>query len=359
MRDGHGLYLVSTGLVDLPPKHGGAVESYVCDLAAMFPEARIISDGTLPGCLQVHSPIDRFPFSSRTAGLAHLIGGGLTAFAVARHVPRGAIVHLNEEVCGALLSGLRLGWELRVQTVHNPPPTFGGRKEEKTIRGADWRLSVKAARAADRVVALNEPMAKALEKEGVQRQNIRIVPLPIDVEWFRPSDELTGRGDPVLFVGRLEARKNPLLLASAVAGLNMTFVGIGSLYEQVMITALESRNIPRMFPTPTKEELRSQYQACQMLVLPSRLEVYPRVVLEAAASGLPCVLPEISLYKEFIDAGFVETYVDDVDLGDAILHLTADPERRRRMGKAAREFAVSRNSYGAVRERLIEVYCAT
>src|SRR5271154_3465693 len=88
--------LVSTGVVTIPPQTGGAVESYVWDLAQMLDGAgvkvtlvsnyhRRLTQVAYPRIqfVPTPSPIDRFPLRPEASAVAHL-AGGLAAAAAAR-----------------------------------------------------------------------------------------------------------------------------------------------------------------------------------------------------------------------------------------------------------------------------------
>ena len=79
-----------------------------------------------------------------------------------------------------------------------------------------------------------------------------------------------------------------------------------------------------------------------VMVLPTWREGFPNVVLEAAASGIPVVttlctgsrdsvVPEVT--GLLIPPGYPEA------ISEAVLKLLRDPQRRRRMGVAARAWS--------------------
>ncbi len=85
------------------------------------------------------------------------------------------------------------------------------------------------------------------------------------------------------------------------------------------------------------------YRAMDLLVLPTWREGFPNVVLEAAATGIPVittlctgsrdsVVPEVT--GLLIPPGYPEA------ISEAVLKLLCDPERRMRMGQAARAWVL-------------------
>jgi len=81
------------------------------------------------------------------------------------------------------------------------------------------------------------------------------------------------------------------------------------------------------------------YRAMDMLVLPTWREGFPNVVLEAAATGIPVITTEAtgsrdSVLPEVTGLLIQPGYPDGIS--EAVLGLLRDPERRLRMGLAAR-----------------------
>ena len=91
-------------------------------------------------------------------------------------------------------------------------------------------------------------------------------------------------------------------------------------------------------------------RAMDLFLLTSRVEGMPNVVLEAMATGLPCIVTDAGGSAEPIiegETGYVVP-IDDADgMADRVLHILADDELRLSMGKAARirvmnEFSVEK-----------------
>ena len=83
------------------------------------------------------------------------------------------------------------------------------------------------------------------------------------------------------------------------------------------------------------------YQAADVFVLPSAYETFSLVCFEAAACGLPLVIPRISGASELVgddEAGFIVER-DSRLIGEALVKLASDDSLRRRLGATARERA--------------------
>ena len=113
------------------------------------------------------------------------------------------------------------------------------------------------------------------------------------------------------FAGRLENSKNPLFLIDVFIQIskidkNASFIvcGTGSLMDQMKEQA-QKNNIDIIF-TGTVSNLQDYYQAMDLFILPSRAEGLGLVLIEAQASGLPCVasadvIPHEAKVTELLD----------------------------------------------------------
>src|SRR5262249_25623311 len=88
-----------------------------------------------------------------------------------------------------------------------------------------------------------------------------------------------------------------------------------------------------------------------LLVLPTRADMSPFVVLEAMATGIPVVASAVGGIPDLVrdgDTGFLVRADDGAALADRVQLLLRDPARRRAMGARGRavverDFAAARN----------------
>lgn len=93
-------------------------------------------------------------------------------------------------------------------------------------------------------------------------------------------------------------------------------------------------------PTWDRSAVAALYQQADVFVLPSRLETWGDVLLEAMAYGLPCIGVAGEAMEEIIEhstTGLIVPADDSKTLGDALVHLLSDEQRRLQMGQSARQ----------------------
>lgn len=104
------------------------------------------------------------------------------------------------------------------------------------------------------------------------------------------------------------------------------------------------------------DDKRGAFGAGDVFLFPSKVENQGLVVLEAMACGVPCVLRDIPVFREFYEDGhdclLCSTHEEFVA---AVDRLAADPGLRRRLGENARETA-NEHSLDRVGEELVAAY---
>lgn len=228
---------------------------------------------------------------------------------------------------------------------------------KRQILSATERL---AAACAQHVVCNSESLrAKALALRVAASGKLKLLgdgsSNGVDVERFSPGSTdvrkrlgLPSNAAVVGFVGRLTRDKGvPELIAAfdhvlkAAPDTRLLLVGWFDDSEDALSQDLRAYidRHPRIVRTGFVADTAPYYRAMDVMVLPTWREGFPNVVLEAAATAIPviatlatgsrdAVLPEVT--GLLIPPGYPEA------ITEAVLQLLRDPERRRRMGTAAR-----------------------
>jgi glycosyltransferase involved in cell wall biosynthesis len=107
------------------------------------------------------------------------------------------------------------------------------------------------------------------------------------------------------------------------------------------------------------ETIHELLQQVDMVVLPSYREGTPKILLEAAACGLPIVATDVPGCREIVSHGHNGLLVparDSAALASAIRLLIADPETRARMGAAGRAKVLAEFDERSVIRQTLDVY---
>jgi len=148
----------------------------------------------------------------------------------------------------------------------------------------------------------------------------------------------------LLFVGALEPRKGPDLLAVAyararTAGLDIPLVVVGG---GRLRSAFDGLPDTTLLEAVTPTELDGLYAGATAVVAPSWLEGFGFVPLEAALHGTPSVLSALPVFAETLQDHALYVPVGDAEALSAMLvKVVLDPARRRATGALARERAAT------------------
>ncbi len=374
-------------MVSLPPTRGGAVEAYITDLAKILNESPEVSTTIVSNVgdsfynqfpainvIKSHSPVDDFPLSLFKGTFAHSMGGFLT-FLSSRRVQNqyegseiSVVYHLNEEVSLFLFSLLKRKDPI-VYTIHNPPPSLGKNSIGQFQRYIRWTNSginlIALKNLHAHIISINPQLTRWLLSFGYEDSRIHEIPLPVDTEKYTPIENFDhSSSDYMLFVGRMDQRKNPMDLLRALKATKkkrkLVMVGSGPLYEDVTryVDSAGLTDSVTIYPRLSERELISYYQNARFMCFPSHLEAFPRVVIEAASCGTPVLHQRIPIFSQYTDAGFGVPYnpSGNPNMADVIEEMFEDDQKIRIMSTAARQFCLRNISYKVVGRKTIDAY---
>jgi glycosyltransferase involved in cell wall biosynthesis len=221
------------------------------------------------------------------------------------------------------------------------------------------RLTTRWAAARCRLlIAVSESTKNDLEEAyGVRPDRVRVVPLGVNAPQAAASEsrleELGLRGDFVLQVGRVEARKNQATALAAVERLNgITLVVAGPERDSALAARLRRSDRCRVLGAVDRPTLELLYQTAAAVVVPSLYEGFGLPVLEAMARGKVVVAARTSSLPEV--GGTAALYFDDPEdpeqLAATLRVALTDEAARQKLALAgrarAREFTWDKTAAG-------------
>jgi glycosyltransferase involved in cell wall biosynthesis len=220
-------------------------------------------------------------------------------------------------------------------------------------------------RRAALVVALTESAANTLaEGYGVRRDHLVVIPSGVPAAANAPADAATRDlarhtlGIPadtpvVAMVGALSEEKQPALAIEAVAsldGVHLLVAGDGPLRDELTALA-DSSARGRVHFLGSLPDPSPAYDAADVLVLASRTEGLPGVLIEAGLRGLPVVATDVGYVRDVVrdgETGVVVPSGDATALADALARVLATPGD---MGARARDLFLAEFELGAITQR--------
>jgi glycosyltransferase involved in cell wall biosynthesis len=199
------------------------------------------------------------------------------------------------------------------------------------------------------------------------RDKCIVIPLGVDTRRFVPPARPFDGPPTLLFTGKLRYYKGLDTLLRALEelpGVHLNVVGEGPMLRpwQALAGELGVADRVHFLGQVSDADLPGCYHRAHLFVLPAnaRAEAFGTVLLEAMASGLPCVTTEVGSGTSWVvQDGVVGRVVpagDPAALGEAISELLADPSLRSRMAVAARQRAVDEFDLSLMVERVLALY---
>jgi glycosyltransferase involved in cell wall biosynthesis len=278
------------------------------------------------------------------------------------------VVHAFFGWCGT--SAALIGWRFRIPVVFHPA---GG--EFLDLHDIDYgmrttllgRISLRVAMAgADRITVASGRMQALAATCGVKTER---VPLGVALDRWpprAPRPRHQSRPLRVLHVGDIRPVKDQTMLMTAMdhlrdAGLafSLDVVGLDTTDGAIQRSAAARRVEPvtRWHGVLRRDALRRLMEAADVVLVSSRHEAGPLVVLEAAVAGVPTIGTAVGHIAEWApDAAVAVPVGDAAALARATMELAADEPRRLAIAREAqrRAIAMDADSTVAAFERIYE-----
>ena len=233
---------------------------------------------------------------------------------------------------------------------------YSGRLKRPSLRGLLYyftqRLAIGLIRGfGGTFLVLNNQDNRALVEAGCAPQNVKTVPMGVDVSLYQapatpPEPQLDG-----LFIGRLHPQKglpDLLLVWRAVVdqrpGAKLGIIGGGSEEMKAWLETETRRlglgeNVEYLGFRQGEEKIGWLHQT-RCFLMPSHYESWGMTAVEAMAAGLPVVAYDLPVFREIFPQAMVQVPFTDIQaFADKVLQLLGDPALRREVGETSRNFA--------------------
>jgi glycosyltransferase involved in cell wall biosynthesis len=300
-----------------------------------------------------------------------LRGGELAAGLNAHAFPKGLLrfrpqilpAHLYHANVAARLARLILPVPVVISTVHSIAESG---RNSTNIRWRDLAYRFTDALADATVFVSTAAADRHLSTSAVSAGRTQVIPNGIDTALFHPDPdrrrqtrEALGLHDEFVWLaaGRLMWKKNYPLMLDAMRQQQGVLLIAGEGPDAEALRTSAPANVRFL---GARSDIPDLMNAADAVVLSSGVEGLPLVLLEAAASGLPCVATAVGGVPEAVldgRTGFVVPPGDAPALSAAMTRLASLAENdRRSMSAAAREYAQVRFAIDSVVDQWESLY---
>jgi glycosyltransferase involved in cell wall biosynthesis len=211
-------------------------------------------------------------------------------------------------------------------------------RNEPTIRPEAIQLWESSILRCEFLFSNSQAVKRSLQAEyGLHSE---IVATGVDTKYFTPADRPRNSRPRVLFAGSLRPFKQPhLLLEAAVHFPQADFVIAGDgIMAQELRTRVRERSLANvtLLGSLTTLALRQEYHQADIFLFPSKWEGSPKVILEAAACGLPVLARKDYCPETVIDGKTGYVVGSDEEMDARLRNLINDPGLCCKLGQAGR-----------------------
>ncbi len=195
---------------------------------------------------------------------------------------------------------------------------------------------------ADHYICASSVTKKSLIYKNLEDKKIKVIPYGVDIDKFKFKQREQSDVFKVIFIGTINYRKGIKYLLDSLSLMNnveLTIVTRGNFYKNIIDNYSFPINLVIDVP---HDKLQEELHKAHCFVLPSILEGFGQVILEAMATGIPVIATENTAANDIVENGvdgFVTPIRDVQAIKVSLEKLQSDFSFTQAMGKAAHEKA--------------------
>src|SRR5437870_10362393 len=231
-------------------------------------------------------------------------------------------------------------------------------RNERTITPEAVRLWEQTVLRCDYLFSNSPSVQQSLRTDyGLMNE---IVPTCVYTYFFQPAFYSPPNLCPrVLFVGSLRPFKGPQLLLDAAARFpdaDFILAGTGAM-EAELNSRVQRENLAnvQLLGLLKADDLLREYQKADVFLFPSSWEGSPKVILEAAACGLPVIARKNYQPETVIEGETGYLVSSDQELYSRLQELLRSPDLRKKLGRAGRKH-IERFDWDLITRRWEEIF---
>lgn len=225
-------------------------------------------------------------------------------------------------------------------------PLVGGNRVAEP-RSYRHFLGALAAKRMSKVVCVSQSIADwTIDRESVPIEKLCVIPNGVDPQSIDRQKQIPDPRPILLFVGRLDPQKGvdvllekmPALL-TALPNHRIVIIGDGGMRAAVASQVQKLQDPSRVEILGQREDAIAWMHRSQILLLPTRYEGMPNVILEAMACGIPVATMNVEGIAEVLGPNLMEQTArkDHWDEWCQLaVQIASSPERILRLGRLNR-----------------------
>ena len=247
---------------------------------------------------------------------------------------------------------------LSILTIRNKPQVFWGihhslssMKDESITTKISLFLSKVLVKNVTGVIYCAHSSKVQHEKFGINNSNVHVIANGVFLDKFQPNPELhqptvigfagryhPAKGYPYLFETMGLLKDENIIFKIAGSGASFENVDVKALFEQYQLDAEKVHLLDQISDMPTF------YQSIDAFLMTSITEGFPNVLVEAMASGLPCISTNVGDAQYIVqDLGAIVPPRNAPALAEAILAYVRQTEAEKHALKQATRERVEQN----------------